>query len=155
MKTLKVAECLWWDKMSEIHDYRYNFSWNIKRYDDGEVVNDDNNCLTIYDFEVIRETEKAIYVDFKNASKYGVKMWLPKKYASVVEEEKEIKREKQHGEPANAEFISLDKVYHKIWGEGLIMSTDENTLHVRFADNSVGEKVIAKAVASNFLVRIY
>ena len=41
MKTLKVAEWLWWDKMSEIHDYRYNFSWNIKRYEDGEVVNDD------------------------------------------------------------------------------------------------------------------
>ena len=115
MKTLKVAEWLWWDKMSEIHDYRYNFSWNIKRYDNGEVVNDENNCLTVYDFEVIRETEKAIYVEFKNASKYGVKIWFPKKYASVVEEEneeKEIKREKQHGEPANAEFVSLDKVYH-------------------------------------------
>ena len=157
MKTLKVAEWLWWNKMSEIHDDRYNFSWNIKRYGDGEVVNDENNCLTIYDFEVIREVEKAIYVDFKNASKYGVKMWLPKKYASVVEEEneeKEIKREKQHGEPANAEFVSLDKVYRKNWCEGLIMSTDENTLHVRFADKSVGEKVIAKAVASKFLVRI-
>ena len=157
MKTLKVAEWLWWDKMSEIHDYRYNFSWNIKRYDDGEVVNDENNCLTVYDFEVIRETDKAIYVEFKNASKYGVKIWFSKKYARVVEEEneeKEIKREKQYGEPANAEFVSLDKVYHKKWGEGLIMSTDENTLHVRFADNNIGDKVIAKAVVSKFLVRI-
>ena len=92
MKTLKVAEWLWWNKMSEIHDDRYNFSWNIKRYGDGEVVNDENNCLTIYDFEVIRETEKAIYVDFKNASKYGVKMWLPKKYASVVNKKRKTTR---------------------------------------------------------------